>query len=286
METEFWPNFLAAARKRSIPVVLANGIVSGRTMVRSSVSDITYCLMQNRESAERIMALGVPSERVQVLGSTKFDQESGRLSQEAVKALRVYLGLDESPVFVAGSTNPGEEEPILEAFAELRAGMPELRLIIAPRQIERGDEVRSMVEARGLTCSRRSAAEPFTTDILILDTFGELASIYAVGAIAFVGGSLIPKGGHSLIQPILQGKPVLFGPHTFKTRDIAEMVIQAGVGFQVQDGGDLARCAKDLLGDTERLASIDGKCEQLASENVGASARYVELIVKLLGENR
>ncbi|HET6455261.1 MAG TPA: 3-deoxy-D-manno-octulosonic acid transferase [Armatimonadota bacterium] len=293
METEFWPNFLAAANKRGIPIVLANGIISDRTMkkhrrwhwlVRWAVSSIDHCCMQNRESAERIIGLGAPQEKVRVLGSTKFDQESGRLSEEAIRALQAGLGLpDEAPVFVAGSTNPGEEEPILEAFGNLRAGMPDLRLIIASRRIERGDEIQAMVEAQGLTCARRSKKEPFTTDVLILDTFGELASIYAVGRIAFVGGTLIPKGGHSLIQPVLQGKPVLFGPHTFKTRDIAEMAIQAGVGFQVRDARELADCAKGLLSSEDRLASIDSACERLTSENVGASARCAELVVRLMG---
>ena len=292
METEFWPNFLSAARRRGIPIVLANGIISDRTMrqrrrwhwlVRWAVSNIDQCCMQNRESADRIIELGAPEERVRVLGSTKFDQESGRLSEEAVRALKADLGLSpEISVFVAGSTNPGEEEPILEAFQALRADMPDLRLIIAPRQIERGDEIQAMVEARGLTCTRRSRKEPFTTDVLILDTFGELASIYAVGKIAFVGGTLIPKGGHSLIQPILQGKPVLFGPYTFKTRDIAVMAIQAGVGFQVNDGRELADRARELLGNAEALASIDTACERLASENVGASARCAELVIRLL----
>ena len=159
-------------------------------------------------------------------------------------------------------------------------------MIIAPRQIERGDEVQAMVEALRLTYARRSKKQPFTTDVLILDTFGELASIYAVGKIAFVGDTLIPKGGHSLIQPILQGKPVLFGPHTFKTRDIAEMAIQAGVGFQVSDGKELADCARGLLAHPDRLASIDNACERLASENVGASARCAELVVRLLESHK
>lgn len=291
METEFWPNFLSAARRRGIPIVLANGIISDRTyrqhkrwhwLVSWAISNIGHYCMQNAESADRIIKLGAPEERVRVLGSTKFDQESGRLSEDEVKALRADLGLDDAPVFVAGSTNPGEEEPILEAFHRMRSDMPDLRLIIAPRQIERGEEVQAMVEALGLTCARRSKKEPFTTDVLILDTFGELAAIYAVGKIAFVGGTLIPKGGHSLIQPILQGKPVLFGPHTFKTRDIAEMVIQAGVGFQIENGKELADCARGLLSDPERLESIDRACERLASENVGASTRCAELIAQLL----
>ena len=296
METEFWPNFLAAASKRRIPVVLANGIISDRTMkqhkrwhwlVRWAVSNIDHCCMQNRESADRIIELGAREEKVRILGSTKFDQESGRLSDDAIKTLKADLGLtDDAPVFVAGSTNPGEEELILEAFQELRPGVSDLKLIIAPRDIKRGDEVQTMVESQGLACARRSKKEPFTSDVLILDTFGELASIYAIGKIAFVGGTLIPKGGHSLIQPILQGKPVLFGPYTFKTRDIAEMAIQAGVGFQVADGKELASCTQKLLADTERLAFIVSACERLASENVGASARCAELVVRLLGEGQ
>jgi 3-deoxy-D-manno-octulosonic-acid transferase len=239
--------------------------------------------MQTDEDGFRIISLGARPASVHIVGSTKFDQEGGQLAQADVDALRADLGLpDGSPVLVAGSTNPGEDEPVLDAFRILRNGSRDLRLIIAPRQLDRTEEIRSMVEARGLTCARRSVKESVEYDVLILDTFGELASVYAVGEVAFVGGSLIPKGGHSIFQPILQGKPVLFGPYTHKTRDMAQMALSAGVGFEVRDVAEFAAQAESLLSDRERLTQIDAACRDLVERNRGASTRCAEVIVKLL----
>lgn len=295
MEAEMWPNFLAAAKRRNIPTILVNGRVSDRSLRRSrkwrwliswAVSKFDYCCMQTNVDAERILALGAKPEAVCVCGNTKFDQEGAQLPHKAVESLRADLGLPEGiPVFVAGSTNPGEDEQVLEAFQIMRRTRADLRLIIAPRQIERGNEIQRMCEDRRLICARRSQKESCGAnyDVLILDTFGELAAIYAVGEISFVGGTLIPKGGHSLFQPILQGKPVLFGPYTFKTRDMAQMAISAGVGFEVKDANELAQRALELLQDVGRLAEIDVICRRLVSENRGASARCAEKVAELLG---
>jgi len=295
MEAEMWPNFLAAAKRRGIPTVLANGHVSDRTLRRSrrwrwllswAISNIAHCCMQSQADAERIRTLGARPESIHVLGNTKFDQEGNQLSDDAVRALKTDLGLpDGAPVFIAGSTNPSEEEPVLDAFQAMRAAISDLSLIIAPRQIERADEIQTLVQDRGLVCAKRSRkdAAPADYDVLILDTFGELAGAYGVGDLAFVGGTLIPKGGHSLFQPILQGKPVLFGPYTFKTRDMAQMAVSSGVGFEIRDAVELAERGKALLSDAGRLAEIDAACRRLVSENRGASLRSAALIAGLLG---
>lgn len=295
MEAEIWPNLLAAMKRRGVPVVLANGRISDKTMKRAAAwrwpvswayGNITHFCMQTEDDAERLVTLGVRPEAVHVLGSTKFDQEGAQLPADAVSALRTDLGIPEdAQVFVAGSTNPGEDEPVLAAYREMRGACEGLRLIIAPRQIERGEEIRTIAENFGLKCARRSLKETLASDadVLILDVFGELAKVYAVGDITFVGGTLIPKGGHSLVQPILQGKPVFFGPHTFKTKDIAGMAISAGVGFRVVDAEDLATQGKALLVDAGRRAEIDSACRQLVSANQGASARCAELVASLLG---
>ena len=294
LEAEVWPNFLAAAKHRGIPIILVNGRVSDRSLRRSrrwrwllswAVSNITHCCMQTQVDAERIRELGARLESIRVFGNTKFDQEGAQLPDDAVRALRVDLGLpDGARVFVAGSANPGEEEPILAAFQDMRRSAEDLRLIIAPRQIERGEEIQALVEAQGLACARRLKrdAVPADYDVLVLDTFGELAAVYAVGEIAFVGGTFIAKGGHSLFQPILQGKPVLFGPYIFKTRDMAQMAISAGVGFEVKDAAELAERGKALLSDAGRLSEIDAACRRLVSENRGVSARCAALIAELL----
>jgi 3-deoxy-D-manno-octulosonic-acid transferase len=295
MEAEMWPNFLAAAKRRNIPTILVNGRVSDRGFKRGKrwrwlmswvLSNIDCFCMQTPIDAERIVDLGAEPEKVCVCGNTKFDQEGAQLPHKAVETLRADLGLPkEAPVFVAGSTNPGEDEQILEAFRILRKTVPNLRLIIAPRQVERSVEVQRLAEQLGFACVRRSLRDSCTAeyDILILDTFGELAAVYSVGEIAFVGGTLIPKGGHNLFQPILQGKPVFFGPYTFKTRDVAQMVINAGVGFEIKDAGELAQKAAELLQNASRRAEIDMICRKLVSENRGASERCAKKIAELLG---
>jgi len=294
VEAEIWPNLLAAAKQRGIPTILTTGVISDRSIERNwwagwlmswATHNIDHCWMQTRTDAERIKVMGARPESIKVVGSTKFDQEGGRLSEEAVRELRMAMGLTNGePVFVAGSTNPGEDEPVLTAFQKMREAIGDLRLVIAPRQIERGDEIRAFAESKGFKCASRSRKETFSEncDVLVLDSYGELASVYALGEITFVGGSLIPKGGHSLVQPILQGKPVIFGPHTFKTRDIAQMAISAGVGFEVQDAEELATTGLELLSAPGRLADIESACKRLVAENQGASIRCAELIAGLV----
>ncbi len=298
VDTEIWPNFLSQAHNRGVATALINGRIDKSLSVgkiwpwllKWATSNLDLCLMQTDEDGFRVISLGACPRSVHVIGSTKFDEGGGRLSQAEIDALRADLGLpDSAPVLVAGSTNPGEDEPVLDAFRAIREGAPNMRLIIAPRQLDRTQEICSLVEARGFTHARRSTKahiEPGDCDVLILDTFGELASVYAVGTIAFVGGSLIPKGGHSIFQPILQGKPVLFGPYTHRTRDMAQMAISAGVGFEVSDAGELAAQAQALLSDPDRLAEIDAACRELVERNRGASNRCAEAIVKLLEAKR
>lgn len=294
VETEMWPNFLTAAKKRHIPTALINGRISDRSIRRSrywkwllewAASNIDYCGMQTEVDADRIRMMGARRDAVHILGSAKFDQEGSQLPDGAVRALRADLGIpDGIPVFVAGSTNPGEDEPVLDALLVMREKLPKLRLIIAPRQLERADEISEMAAARGLACVKRTKKDaPYCDyDVMILDTFGELSAVYAVGAAAFVGGTLIPKGGHSIIQPILQGKPVFFGEYTFKTRDIAQLAVSTGVGYQVKDADDLADSVIAVISDSKALAEVEAACRKLASENKGASSRCAEAIVRLM----
>jgi len=295
VETEIWPNFLAALKRMGVPRVLVNGRISDRSFARGrkwrwlyswAAANIDHCCMQSQTDADRIEILGARPESVQVFGNTKFDQDGVQVGPADVRRLRADLGLppEGASVFVAGSTNVGEDEPVLDAFGILRGDVPSLRLIIAPRQIDRADEIEEMVRSRRFRCIRRSVGKPGDSDfdVLILDTFGELASVYAVGQIAFVGGSLIPKGGHSIFQPIMQGKPVMFGPHMHNFRDIAQLAVAEGIGFQVADATSLAERAKALLSDVRRLAEIDAACRKMISDNQGASRRCADLIASLV----
>ncbi|MCX8053929.1 MAG: tetraacyldisaccharide 4'-kinase, partial [Armatimonadetes bacterium] len=179
---------------------------------------------------------------------------------------------------------PGEDRPVIGAFIAARRVCPNLRLIVAPRQLERKQEIRDLAVGLGLSCGFRSQPETVTgkEDIIILDTFGELGRVYAVADVAFVGGSLIPKGGHSILQPISQGKPVIFGPYTFKQRDIVSQAKKSGVGFEVHDAQALANELVRLLADGQLLSDISMRCAQLISANAGASRRTAEALAQLL----
>lgn len=292
MESEIWPNFLEFARRIGVRTLIVNGIVSDRTVKNGrkikpfykwALSNVQTMLMQTDTDAERIIGLGASEKRVEVIGNCKFDQESDPLTKPEIDEIRKRFGLIKGQsVFVAGSINPGEDEPVLDAFKLARQSVPDLRMILAPRQIERADEIVEMASARGLSCGRRSQSENISgkEDIIILDTFGELATVYAVGYAAFVGGSLIPKGGHNILQPIAQGKPVLFGPYTFKARDLVRQAVDAGVGFEVKDKEELAKHITNLQTHGPALDDIRKYALEMMNANRGASRRYAEKIVE------
>jgi 3-deoxy-D-manno-octulosonic-acid transferase len=294
VESEIWPNFLNALRRKKIPAVMVNGIVSDKTyrqamkirpVYRWALSNMDRFLMQTQADADRVIGLGAPRERVEVVGNCKFDQEGDGLMASETDNIRRRYGIRNGvPVFIAGSTNPGEDEPVLDAFALARGSHSKLKMVLAPRQLERADAIIEMASARGFTCCRRSASESLTgdEDIVILDTFGELASVYGIGNVAFVGGSLIPKGGHNILQPIAHGKPVFFGPYTFKSRDLVAQAKAAGVGFEVADGEDLGRRVSELLSDPGRLSEISESAVGMMKSNKGASRRCAEAIADVL----
>jgi len=270
-----------------------NGCVSDRTyrwgrklswVYRWALSGVDRLCMQSDEDACRIVELGARPERVEVVGNCKFDQLPSGLSDQERQDLRGLFRLRNGvPTLVAGSTNPGEEEQLLDAFRDLRRAHEDLRLIIAPRQLSRTAAIQAMVIDRGFSCGLRSEADSLTgaEDVVILDTMGELAAAYGVATAAFVGGSLIPKGGHNILQPIAHGRPVFFGPYTHKTRDIVRIATDAGVGFQVADSAELGRAVDSLLRDEDRLRDIRDKAFDLIERNRGAARRCAEAIANL-----
>ncbi|MBI2844130.1 MAG: 3-deoxy-D-manno-octulosonic acid transferase, partial [Armatimonadetes bacterium] len=294
VESEIWPNFLSAVRQEGIPALVVNGIISDRTYrwgmrlrptYKWALSNVRRFLMQTSADAERIISLGAPRDRVEVCGNCKFDQENGALSREEFEEMRRRFGFTNGRrVFIAGSTNPGEEEPVLGAFLAARKEHPDLSLVLAPRQIDRAESIQEMVRSLGLACCRRSEPESAVSgrDVVILDTFGELANVYGIGDVAFVGGSLIPKGGHNILQPIAHGKPVLFGPFMHKARDVVSQAKAAGVGFEVSDGSDLGRRVADLLASPEKLEIIHLNAISMMERNRGASRRCAEAIAQVM----
>lgn len=295
-DTEIWPNFLHIAHRRGVKTAMINGTVSDKTLAGArkipwpykwAMSNIDRFCMQSQADADRIVSLGADPSRVIVTGNCKADEAPNQMTDDDKESIRgIYKFTHENKVFIAGSTNPGEDEPVMDAFIAARATYPSLRLIIAPRQIERREEICQIARSKDLACGWRSDPATITgaEDVMILDTFGELAKVYGISDVTFVGGSLIPKGCHSILQPIAQGKPVFFGPHTFKAKDLVAQAKAAGVGFTVQDGGELGREIVRLLDAPSMLCDISMRCQKMMQANLGASKRTADQLLKLYNE--
>ncbi|HLK59620.1 MAG TPA: 3-deoxy-D-manno-octulosonic acid transferase [Chthonomonadaceae bacterium] len=305
LESELWPNLLHELKRQGATTVMVNGRISDKNFRRASslggllfrwmLSNMDRLLMQSAADAERIRALGrVLTEpgRVAVIGNSKFDQEIQRLAAEETLALRRALKLpDDAPVFVAGSTrSPEEEAEVLAAYRTMRKALPELCLLVAPRQVDRAEELAEAMRAAGLQPVRKTQIAGTTSPVhhLILDTMGELANVYAVGAFAFVGNSFPPVvkgGGQNLLQPLAHGKPVLFGPYTATIRSEVALTTEAGIGFQVADGSALAEQGLRLLHNDALRREIEVHALDLIAANRGVSARYAEAVAAMLDEN-
>ena len=298
LESEMWPNLLHELKRQGATTVLVNGRISeknfqrvqgrvGGWLYRWMLSNMDQLLMQSQKDAERIGALGAGRD-VAVLGNSKFDQEITRLDAEQVQALRKELKLPEdAPVFVAGSTRSTEEEAqVFSAYKTMQAQVPALCLLIAPRQIDRAGELAEAMRAAGLQPVRKTqlASTQVPVAHLILDTIGELANVYAVATVAFVGNSFSPVnkgGGQNLLQPLAHGKAVLFGPLTATIRSEVALATEAGVGFEVADSAALARQGLRLLADAALRQEIAAKAIALISAHQGVSAQYAEAVVEM-----
>jgi 3-deoxy-D-manno-octulosonic-acid transferase len=289
IETELWPNFLRALARRRIPVMIANGRISDRSfrryrwvrgLMRRVLADVSIFAMQTEEDARRIIALGAPSTRVVVTGNLKSDLLP-QTTRDDPAAWRARLGLGaDARLWIAGSTHRGEETLVLDAFLRARARWPDLALLLAPRHPERAGEVEELLRARGLAAARRSRlpAGAASGAVVILDTVGELAALYTLAEIVFVGGSLVPVGGHNVLEPAMRGKPVLVGPHTSNFREGAELLQRSGGGLVVKDGTELERELARLLEDRE-LARRMGEAARLAfAGRQGAVSATLDLI--------
>ena len=295
-DTEIWPNFLYLARKRGVKTAMINGTVSDKTIsgakkipwvYRWALGNIDRFCMQSQADADRIISMGADCARVIVTGNCKADQAVIPMTDQEKDELRSqYKLVDGAMVFVAGSTNPGEDEPVIDAFLAARKDFPDLRLIIAPRQIERAQEIKDIATQKGLGCAFRSQPDTITgcEEIVVLDTFGELGKVYAIADVSFVGGSLIPRGCHSILQPISQGKPVFFGPYTFKAKDLVAQAKANGVGFEVQNGDELGKQISKMLGDRPLLDDISARCDMMIQANLGASKRTADALAALYHE--
>lgn len=292
METELWPNTLRAVATRGAPIMVANGRLSDRSFRRyrlvrrllgPMLDHVRVFAMQSEEDARRIVALGARPERVFVTGNLKH--ESLAPADDEAELGSALLGLRPGqPVWIAGSTHRGEEEAVLEAHAGARATVRDLRLILAPRHPERVPEVARLAHARGWPTVRRTElpVSGSADAVILLDTVGELARLYGVADVVFVGGSLVQAGGHNILEPALRRKPVLFGPHTGNFRDAATLLLERGGGVLVRDAAELARKLQRLLVDTRLRAEIGAAAGAAAASRGGAVRATLELATRFL----
>src|SRR5262245_12317356 len=293
VETELWPNLLRALRLGGVPAVLANGRISDRSyrryrlvrgLFRRVLADVVLFCMQSEEDARRIISLGAVPERVVVTGNLKMEAPSGDAGAEQL--WRRLLQLGPAPVVVAGSTHRGEEAAVLDAFLAVRATAEGLRLVLAPRHPERLDEVEGLAEARGLSVVRRSRVSAANVaPVILLDTMGELASLYGVADVIFVGGSLAPIGGHNVIEPALHAKAVVFGPHMTNFREAAALLLRDEAAIQVADGAELSAALRRLLADAAARQALGRAAWNAVRAHQGACVRTVAALEGVLRQS-
>jgi len=298
METEIWPNLLYECRQRGVKTAVVNGRLSARSFsryrmirgfMRRVLDHVDRFLVQSEESARRFIDIGADPARVVVTGSLKFD--SLDLSPNALQArsrdrvLRYFRVPSSRLVIVAGSTMKGEESAVLRAFRRVRTTTPNALLVIAPRHPERFGEVEELVRSEGWKTARRSDlaidTEP-RVDVVVLDTIGELATVYQIATVVFVGGSLVATGGHNVLEPAVFGKPIVFGPHMDNFAEIAEAFVSNGAGVQVAGDEQLDDTLTSLMSDPVRRARLGAAARALVEANRGAKEKSVIVLADLL----
>jgi 3-deoxy-D-manno-octulosonic-acid transferase len=288
METEIWPNTLAVCAERGIGSLLINARLSERSARRyarvkrfstETMRCFAHIAAQSPADADRFVRLGVDPGRVTVTGSIKFDVQPPASLTDRAEALRRAWGNDRS-VWVAASTREGEEEQVLAAHARVRATLKGALLVLVPRHPERFERVASLVRRQGFALARRSAGDACGAGVSVYlgDSMGELALFFAAADVAFVGGSLVPTGGHNLLEPAAAGLPVVAGPHTFNFNEIARLLRERGAMVQVSDATALADCVLRWLGDAAERAQVGEQGRRVIAENSGALARVTDLV--------
>jgi 3-deoxy-D-manno-octulosonic-acid transferase len=322
METELWPNFLREANLRNIPVAVVNCRISEksfggykkiRPFMKQVLKNVALFNVQTERDMKRIIALGAGENNVKVCGNIKYDHEFKSVEGEKIEEIKKTIGIGSiDKILIAGSTHPGEEGVILDLYISILRRHPDLRLIIAPRHIERGGEVEEVVRKKGLASIRKTElstppqsppdkapplSPPFEggekgevkrgeegegRPVIILDTIGELNFMYSIADIVFVGGSLIPHGGQNILEPAFYKKPVLFGKYMMNFQEIAREMVLSGGGIQVEDWDGLKNEVERLLNDGKRMAEMGEKGYQVIMRNRGALQRNLGLIGEMI----
>lgn len=296
VETDVWPGIIHQLKRRGIRSILINGRISPRTFrsykrfrlaARFMLNGLETCLMQSDLDRARLIEIGIKPGRVQTIGNIKFDRDWELMADaERARWFRSLGILMNRIPWVVGSTHEGEEVYILDAFKGLHQKFPDLFLILAPRNIERVEEIRNFAAARGLTVNLRSDPRERANncDVLILNTIGELGRVYGIGEISFVGGSLVPIGGHNLLEPASFGQPVLFGPHTHNFVLMSQLLLEAGGGLRITDVQDLIKTMTDLLSDPKKRHQMGRRAMRFVEMNRGALNRVLANIDQYMGK--
>jgi 3-deoxy-D-manno-octulosonic-acid transferase len=283
METELWPNLVRLSSAAGARVVIVNGRISDRSfagykrlswLIGPVLKHISLFCMQSRESADRIIAMGAGAARVHVTGNIKFDIGSDFSRPAFLKKLRALT--EGQMLLVAGSTHENEEEMILGIYKSLRKDFAGLRLVIAPRHLERIDKIRRLVRVNGLEAVRLSRLETFLGgQVALLDTMGDLTALYELADVVFVGGSLVEKGGHNPIEPAVFGKPVLFGSHMDNFKEIRDTFVRQGAAIEVETAPSLEYELRRLLASPAERKALGDKARELLNQGRGATERTV-----------
>jgi 3-deoxy-D-manno-octulosonic-acid transferase len=287
METELWPNLFHLCAQRKIPVLVANARLSERSMekyqfikslTRDMLGCVTQVLAQTPEDKARFTTLGLDPARCQVLGNIKFDLSPSK--DWAQKSLALRKKFDGRFVLMLASTHPGEEQILFEVYKHLKVRLPQLLLISAPRHPERFAEVEALGAEEGLRVITRTSGAEVTeeVDIFLLNTMGELLHYYGASDIAFVGGSLVPIGGHNLLEPAVLGVPVITGPNVQNFVAVTAMLKEAGAVIQIEDGAELEAVLIQLSGDAKRRADMGLKGQEVVAKNRGATERHLKVV--------
>lgn len=292
LETEIWPNIIGQCRKRGIRIVFANMRMSQRSyqryaraggFVASVLSQVDLFAVQAEPDARRLIDLGAAREAVHITGSIKFEVDLPASLTEVAKVLRRQWGQDR-PVWIVGSTHEDEDEQLLDAFEQLVRAHPDLLLVLVPRHPERFPAVARLCRRRNLNTVRRSeGTDELSADtrVYLGDTMGELSLMYAASDIAFVGGSLVPSGGHNILEPCALGLPVLFGPHMRNFLQISEMAVERGAGVRVSGVSDLVEAVDRYLSDANLRFTAGESGRDLVRENRGALKKTLAVFEKL-----
>jgi 3-deoxy-D-manno-octulosonic-acid transferase len=300
METELWPNFLRECKKREVPVALVNGRISRQSyrryawikfFLRRVFESVSMAVMQSETDARRLQDLGMRTDRIRTAGNLKFDAQVAPSAGEKTAEIGERFGLHAgAPLILAASTHAPEEKIILDSFNQLSASQP-VRLMLAPRHPERFREVASLIQSSGMNWARRTNA-PSAADtdasVILLDTIGELPATYALATVVFVGGSIVDRGGHNVLEPAAAGAPVVTGAHTHNFHAIVDLLNGAGAIVQLPPlngnaaSNALARVFDELLATPERRGELARRAKELIATNQGAAERTIKIITPLL----